>query len=330
MPRASVILNCFNHAAYVRQAIDSVLAQTCRDIELIAIDNGSTDESRSVLREYEGDPRVRLLLHDENRSISQRLNEGVDAARGEFVAVLYSDDWYLPERIERQLAAFDGLDETWGVVYGPTYSVDEISGERWINPSLTASGWVFEELIAPRSGKERREVDMCNPLVRRECLLRHRWYEDVFGEGEAIFFRIALTHRFSHLAEPLTVLRNHRGNAGKALMRNCAGWRTCVERLRAHPDLTPEQRPLLDAYEASVLRMYGWWAARVGADGKWARRCFADAVRLSPRMGAHPKTVAGVALCLLPGRARNAVNRAGHGLGRSRGNQVYVAEYEGL
>ena len=104
-PTVSVVLNCYNHAAYVGEAIESVLAQTYRNFELILIDNGSTDGSRRMMQSYT-DERIRLILHDDNQSISKRLNEGVAAARGEFVSILYSDDLFLPDKLERQLAIF--------------------------------------------------------------------------------------------------------------------------------------------------------------------------------------------------------------------------------
>ena len=106
-PTVSVVLNCYNHEPYVAAAIESVLAQTCRDFELILIDNGSTDGSRRVMQSFD-DERIRLILHDDNQSISRRLNEGVAAARGQFVSILYSDDLFLPHKLERQLAIFSG------------------------------------------------------------------------------------------------------------------------------------------------------------------------------------------------------------------------------
>src|SRR5688572_11864637 len=101
-PTVSVILNCYNHEAYVGEAIQSVLDQAFADFELIIIDNGSSDGSRAVIEAFQ-DPRIRLVLNDDNQSLSKRLNEGVAIARGKFVAVLYSDDWMLPDKLERQV-----------------------------------------------------------------------------------------------------------------------------------------------------------------------------------------------------------------------------------
>src|SRR5689334_13827958 len=129
-PTVSVVLNCYNHEPYVGEAIESVLAQTYRDFELILIDNGSTDGSRQVMQSF-ADERIRLILHDDNQSISRRLNEGVAAARGQFVSILYSDDLFLPQKLERQLAIFNELPEDYGVVYAPPIRFHHQTGDRW-------------------------------------------------------------------------------------------------------------------------------------------------------------------------------------------------------
>src|SRR6185503_3801925 len=134
-PTVSVVLNCYNHERYIGEAIDSVLAQTHRDFELILIDNGSTDGSRTVMQSY-SDPRIRLVMHDDNRTLSSRLNEGIAAARGEFVAVLYSDDRFLPDKLERQLAIFAELPDDYGVVYAPAVRFNQRTGKRWLYPSI--------------------------------------------------------------------------------------------------------------------------------------------------------------------------------------------------
>src|SRR6476660_2284633 len=114
-PTVSVILNCYNHEPYIGEAIESVLGQSFADFELIIIDNGSTDGSRRVIESY-SDDRIRLILHDGNESISRRLNEGIAAARGEFISILYSDDIFLPHKLQRQMAILDNLPPGYGLV----------------------------------------------------------------------------------------------------------------------------------------------------------------------------------------------------------------------
>jgi glycosyltransferase involved in cell wall biosynthesis len=105
-PRVSVVIPVYNREPYVGQAIASVLAQTFGDFELLVIDDGSTDGTRDVVRAF-GDPRIRLLCHASNRGIARARNAGVDAARGEYLAFLDSDDVALPERLAEQVDFLD-------------------------------------------------------------------------------------------------------------------------------------------------------------------------------------------------------------------------------
>jgi glycosyltransferase involved in cell wall biosynthesis len=106
LPRVSVILPVYNHAAYVTEALDSVRAQTLPDWELIVIDDGSTDDSRAVLQRYVDtaqDPRIRLYLQD-NAGSHAAINRGLSLARAPYLAILNSDDRFAPTRLERLLA----------------------------------------------------------------------------------------------------------------------------------------------------------------------------------------------------------------------------------
>ena len=326
-PRVSVILNSFNQAPYVREAVDSVLGQTCRDLELLIIDNGSTDGSRQILRSYLSDPRVRLMLFPDNQAISRRFNQGVAAAHGEFVSFLYSDDWYLPNKIERQLREFDRCPNDIGVVYGPGVGLNERTGARWTYGSLRASGSIFRDLMLRF---EAGQIDMISPLIRRACLVEHPFHEDIFAEGEAVFLRIALTHRFAFVDEPLAVMRDHGANAGKAIRRNREFVDQILRKLRSDPHLAPDMLPLIDRYEGVVLRQYGWQGSRLDADPKWVRACYRDAIRVSPREALHPRTALGLALLALPRPLRARVNRLGHAISRSPGESSLVEDYEGL
>jgi glycosyltransferase involved in cell wall biosynthesis len=103
-PLISVVLPVYNGAKYLAEAIDSILAQTFTDFELIMIDDGSTDGSLHIMREYEqSDARVRVVAR-ENRGVATTLNDSIDVARGEWLARMDQDDIALPYRFERQLA----------------------------------------------------------------------------------------------------------------------------------------------------------------------------------------------------------------------------------
>lgn len=327
MPLASIILNSYNQRAFVGEAIDSALGQTVDDLELLVIDNGSTDDSAEVIRRHVGDdPRARLFLHDDNRPITQRFNAAVDAATGDFVSFLYSDDLLLPHKLERQLAAFASADAQTGVVYGPALGRNVQTGAEWQYGSLRASGWIFDRLLRDHFAGQ---IDMVSPLTRRSCLQRHRFYEDVFAEGEGIFFRIALTHRFVQLDEPLVVLRDHGANAGKAVRRNAEMTMVMLDRLAVHPDLPACGRADVERFQARLLRSYAWQAARLGESASFVRTSLRRAAQLDRGVAVSPKSAAALALAHLPGLVRRSANRLATRARRDPSNTVLVGGFGG-
>lgn len=100
MVRTSVIVPCYNAAATAEHAIRSILRQTDPDLEIIAVDDGSTDQTSAVLASFD-DPRLHVVLHGSNRGISAARNSGLAVARGEYLAFLDSDDAWEPEFLHR-------------------------------------------------------------------------------------------------------------------------------------------------------------------------------------------------------------------------------------
>lgn len=98
LPLISILMPAYNHAYYVQAAVESVLAQTWANLELIAIDDCSTDETPDILQEY-ADQRIRTYRHKSNLGSHATLNEALDLARGDFIAIINSDDIYSPDRI---------------------------------------------------------------------------------------------------------------------------------------------------------------------------------------------------------------------------------------
>lgn len=321
MPRVSVILNCYNHEAYVAEAIESVLAQTFIDFELILIDNGSTDGSRAVLDRY-SDDRIRRFYHDRNESLSRRLNEGVAEAKGEFVAVLYSDDLMLPDKLERQVAMFDALPEDYGVVYCPAIGFNQFTGARWQHPLYEISG-AFLPAMFERHWEG--HIDMSSPLSRRECFQRHKWYEDLPFEGEAIFMRLGIDSKFHFDPEPTVRLRDHDSNAGKAIRRNHEMAIELVDRMEGYPNLRDEHRPFIRRFKATIYQKHMWTLLRLdGNGGSYARRRLLRAIALDPKLLVRPSLVGGLILSSLPKAVRIAINRALNRMSHQPGSRTLV------
>lgn len=108
MPRVSVIVPNYNHARFLRQRVDTILAQTFQDFELILLDDCSSDESRSILSSYASDPRVRLEFNSANSgSTYKQWNKGVRLARGAYIWLAESDDYSDPHFLERLVQILD-------------------------------------------------------------------------------------------------------------------------------------------------------------------------------------------------------------------------------
>ncbi len=105
-PRVTVFIPVYNREQYVGEAIESILAQTFSDFEILVVDDGSTDTSVEKIHSYT-DPRIRLISNKENLGIPKTRNKGVELARGQYMAMLDSDDKAHPERLEKQVAFLD-------------------------------------------------------------------------------------------------------------------------------------------------------------------------------------------------------------------------------
>ncbi len=323
-PRVSVILNSYNQAEYLAATIESVLAQTFGDFELLYIDNGSTDGSPEIARSFCTDARLRLVLHTQNATLSRRQNEGVALARGEFVSFLYSDDLYLPHKLERQLGLFAGLSDDYAVVYARPIGWNVLTGQRWVHQGLRRSGFILPTIFA----EAERWIDMLSPLTRRAALVRYPFYEDLFAEGEAVFQRIAMTQKFHYDDEAVVILREHGRNLSKAARPNHENYMRVLERMEQHPDFPVELRPLLEPFRAELQRNVAWQLLRMGdPDVAWARSRLVDSMLRDPRHAMHPRAIAALALSLLPARLRAWANRVGFLLRPSKGNVVLRSDY---
>ncbi|MDA1166265.1 MAG: glycosyltransferase [Planctomycetota bacterium] len=322
--RVSIILCGYNQAEYLRDAIASALSQTHRNLELIVIDNGSTDGSRELLTTYRDEHRVHLFLHDDNAALTKRLNQAIAFSTGQYVSILYADDYYLPNKLERQLHAFSSLPPDYGVVYSPGYRIDALSGHRWIEKTLKVSGAILGEMFARQ---DEGFINPISPLIRKECLIDYPFHEDLFIEGESIYWRIAMTYKFHYIDEPLSVMREHAGNRGKAIKLNAQMVLTLFDKLAREPAFPPGLLPALERFRANFLAACGWLAIRVATDPRWARTCVFSAIRSRRQTLLRPRTVAALILSVLPVAGVRAFNRGLNAVVKSNERIAYRTDY---
>lgn len=126
--KVSAIVPTYNSDRYIARAIESVLQQTEPQIEIIVIDDASVDATVQVVQQYKCD-RLQLLVNDRNQGPSYSRNRGIEAARGEWIALLDSDDWFAPERIEKLLQV--ALAENADVVVDDLYLISDRAKQPW-------------------------------------------------------------------------------------------------------------------------------------------------------------------------------------------------------
>ena len=200
-PKVTVLLAVKDGEPYVRGAVESVLAQTFADFELLVVDDGSTDRTGEIVESF-GDARVRLLRNDRNLGQVPSLNRGLHEARGEYVARLDADDKCRPTRLERQAAVLDA-EPSVGLVGAWMEAVGE-RGEHlgWLRKSLVDYvDFVYHTLIM------RVYVSHPAAMYRREPVLALGGYDEATGpsEDKDLWRKLALERWEARIVEEVLV-----------------------------------------------------------------------------------------------------------------------------
>jgi len=276
MPRVSVIIPVYNAASTVAGAIESVLAQTFTDFEIIAIDNGSIDRSLDVLAQYSG--RIKILK-EPKRGPSAARNTGVRASSGEYLAFLDADDWWRPTMLERTVQALDG-DPDSVLVFTDLALADSTGREQMASLVGESHPPTVDEML-----------ERLWPILPSAVLMRRRAFDLAGGFDEALiafedvylWLRAREYGNFRYLAEPLAVWRfalfpdplkpgggqEQAGVVFERLVRERYG-------VSGHHHVLARRRA-----PRSILGYIGLRALREG-DRSLARRAFARAIRFDP------------------------------------------------
>lgn len=197
----------YNRADVLPRAIDSVLAQTYDDFELIIVDDGSTDETEDVVRSYD-DPRIEYIRFDSNRGANAARKAGVEAAEGQYVAFLDSDDKWLSEKIERQVQQFEAAPSNVGLVYTGVRFVND-SGETVAVSEATTEGNVATEMLCDNFvgtfSAAMVDTDLIDEVGLPDSDLDS-------GQDWEYFTRCALAAQFGTVPEPLVVYITDQNN----------------------------------------------------------------------------------------------------------------------
>jgi len=289
VPKVTTIIPSYNHAQYIEQAMQSVLDQDYSNIELIVVDDGSTDDSHEVIRNFcDKHNNVIAILNGENRGQSAVLNQGLAKASGDFVQFLPSDDWYLPEKSALQVERFLSGDQELGVVYGRGYRYFEKTGDlvEWNAPKLYR-GKVLRQLI-----EKGNFIYPATPMFRKECFEKEPFDETYRAEGESIFTRIARHFSFDFVENYVVVMRDHEYNIGKDAEIMYFEVSQYLDRIFSNPDLPEELKALEPKVRARHHRTKALQLIRNRSNLTLGRESLREAIRYKPALIFDPKVIA--------------------------------------
>lgn len=119
-PTVSIIIPTYNRSKTIKRSINSVLYQTYDDFEIIVIDDGSSDGTDKVIKEF-NDSRIKYVRHELNRGASAARNTGIKLSRGKYIAFQDSDDVWVPDKLEKQMNVFKSSENNFGVVFSALF-----------------------------------------------------------------------------------------------------------------------------------------------------------------------------------------------------------------
>lgn len=195
-PLVSVIIPTYNRAAYLQKALQSVKEQTYQFLEIIVIDDGSTDDTGEMLKNYGGQLRY---FYQENRGISGARNAGIKRARGKFIAFLDSDDYWLPDKTVQQLALFKQHPE-YALVAARCASI-RLDGSYRDKNRPGKSGWVLEDLFKANF------IRTSAAMIKQECFENIGLFDEELRECEEydLWLRIAAQYPVGFINKSLAV-----------------------------------------------------------------------------------------------------------------------------
>jgi glycosyltransferase involved in cell wall biosynthesis len=242
-PLVTVVIPAYNVAPYVSQAIDSVLAQTYKNIEIIVVDDGSKDATRDVVALY-AEKNLVHYIYQENKGLSAARNTGIRKAKGEFIAILDSDDLFLPEKIQQQVAYLVAHPEC-GVSYCDVWHFRETEPDKMLTlkSDFYSGSEVFPHLL------RKNFIIPLSVVFRKSEIMQVGLFDETRRRTEDWEYWLRLSYsgvQFCHLPEILAKCRLHRGSR----QQGADGWEYKARERRSvlsvfkdlNKMMTPEER----------------------------------------------------------------------------------------
>jgi len=278
-PLISVIIPSFNHEAFIGQTITSILDQSCSDFEIVITDDCSRDRTPDVIRNF-SDRRISLEVHQHNRGASVAANSAIRRSRGEFICLVGSDDYFLPGKLETQVA-FLNANPAIAAVFGMPRFIDERGGALLASDTFYGDFFKapFKQNLQSRQSWLRHFFFYGNCLCQPTAMVRRAVLDDIglFDPRLAnlpdfdMWVRLSMKYEIHVMPEELTAMRMLDGDRNMTAPRDDSILRAFFEQLRVlnHYNAMPPElaREVFDddlrAFGIDSNRPFGAWLAEL-------------------------------------------------------------------
>lgn len=210
-PKVTIIIPTFNRKDYITEAIKSALNQTFSDYEILILDDASTDDTHEIIKPLLEDGRIRYICHPQNIGITANRNYGISISKGEYIAMLDSDDVWTDEcKIKRQVEILDTHPDI-GIIGTYTKIINEEDKVIGKIKYCCADSSIRRKML------KRNQFTQSGVVVRKDAIEKAGFY-DVnipIWEDYELWLRIGKLFKFRNIPEFMTAYRDHRGNISK-------------------------------------------------------------------------------------------------------------------
>ncbi len=234
-PLVSVIIPCYNGEEFIREAIESVINQSYQSWELIIVDDGSTDSSKDIVRQYITDRRGKLIEHRCNKGIPRTRNTGIRAAEGEYLAFLDQDDIWLPNKLEMQVNCFKNQQEAVGMICTGMVFTDEKLKPQSIFRGFRADDQ--KELVKSIYLQPINSGSIM--MIKKKCFSQLGFFDEglnVWDDFE-MWMRIATHFKIKYIKKAMVKKRMHSKNTQRLLQVQKEAKKVFDQALQMHPFL---------------------------------------------------------------------------------------------